>query len=189
MLSSLCGFCPQSSPLSSQVAIGLPLSCSLAFPAGRFQLKLSPKTKRDFDFSTSALMALALCIIAHPALQSRIILTAIFLPLFALLVLIAGIIPRLRYTLMHPMLRICTASTGSFGVIGAVSILLKPQEQGWANAWERLWISDGEWGSSKERGLSAAWAVFFVAGMATDWALNRWIGECPDEVRVFLTMP
>ena len=68
----------------------------------------------------------------------------------------------------------------------AVSLLLKPQELGWANVWERLWISDGDWGSGKERGLSAAWAVFFFAGMATDWALNRWIGECPDEVRVCL---
>jgi len=155
----------------------------------RVGLSLCYRTKSDFHFLISTLMALALCIITHPALQSRIILSAIFLPLFTVLVLIAGIIPRITYTVMHPILRICTASTGSFGVIGAISLLLKPQEHGWANAWERLWISDGEWGSSKERGLSAAWAVFFVAGMATDWALHRWIGECPDEVRVCLHPP
>lgn len=155
----------------------------------RVGLSSCHRTKSDFNFSTSTLTALALCIITHPALRSRIILTAIFLPLFTLLVLIAGIIPRITHTLMHPILRICTASTGSFGVIGAISLLLKPQEHGWANAWERLWISDGEWGSSQERGLSAAWAVFFVAGMAIDWALNRWIGECPDEVRVCLHPP
>jgi hypothetical protein len=110
----------------------------------------------------------------------------IFLSLFSLLVLITGLIPRITYTFLHPVLRICTASTGAFGVIVAVSLLIKPQEQGWANAWERLWMSDGEWGSGKEQGLSAAWAIFFVAGMAADWALKRWIGECPDEVGVRL---
>jgi len=140
------------------------------------------------DLLISTLTALSLCIITHPTLQSRIILTAISLSLFGLLVLIAGLIPRITYTFLHPILRICTASTGAFGVIVAVSLLTKPQEQGWANAWERLWMSDGDWGSGKEQGLSAAWAIFFVSGMATDWALKRWIGECPDEVSCSLLL-
>ncbi|KIM42953.1 hypothetical protein M413DRAFT_443775 [Hebeloma cylindrosporum] len=162
---------------NSFLAVWLLSSIVTTCIAGRYRLA----TFLFLGISGGTLTALALCIITHPALQSRIILTAIFLPLFTLLVLMAGVIPRITYTLLHPMLRICTASTGSFGVIVAISLLVKPQERGWANAWERLWISDGEWGSSKERGLSAAWAVFFIAGMVTDWALRRWIGECPDE--------
>lgn len=67
---------------------------------------------------------------------------------------------------------------------------MDPQQEGWANAWERLWMANGPvgpggqilWGSSQEQGLSAGYAVFFVLGIAVDWALRRWIGECPDEV-------
>jgi len=54
---------------------------------------------------------------------------------------------------------------------------------GWANVWERLWTKDGEgWGVPREQALSAAFFIFFAAGMVADWALKRWVGECPDEV-------
>ncbi|CAA7265453.1 unnamed protein product [Cyclocybe aegerita] len=136
-----------------------------------------------YGVSGGTLLAIALCVIIHPSLPSRIILTAIFLPLTTLAVIISAAIPRLSTSnYFHPLLRICTASTGAFGVVLAIALLMDPKQAGWANVWERLWLRDGEgWGGGKEQGLSAAWGVFFVLGMASDWALKRWIGECPDE--------
>lgn len=72
----------------------------------------------------------------------------------------------------------------------SIALLLKPQEEGWANAWERLWLSTSPttaqgvvaWGTVQEQGLSTGYVLFFVAGIVTDWALRRWIGECPDQV-------
>lgn len=53
----------------------------------------------------------------------------------------------------------------------------------WANVWERLWLHNGDgWGTGKEKGLSAAYCLFLAFGVAADWALRRWLGECPDEV-------
>jgi len=86
--------------------------------------------------------------------------------------------------MLRPVLRVCTGATGSFGLVVAIALLLKPQVDAWANVWERLWLKDGTtWGSSKEKGLSAAFGLFMAAGIAADWALKRWIGECPDEAR------
>jgi hypothetical protein len=144
------------------------------------------------NFFHSTLTALALCIITHPSLTSRITLVAIFLPLFTILLLLVSILPisRLTNTLLRPFLRICTASTGAFGLVLSIALLMEPKEEGWANAWERLWMKDGPedidgqvvWGLSKEQGLSASYAVFLFSGIIADWALRRWIGECPDEV-------
>jgi hypothetical protein len=75
---------------------------------------------------------------------------------------------------------------GAFGLVLSIALLSKPPVSGWANVWERLWVKNGDpndWGTSKEKGLSAAWAVFWVVGIVVDWALRRWVGECPDEVR------
>ena len=44
-------------------------------------------------------------------------------------------------------------------------------------------MQDGStWGTAGEKGMSAAYAMFLVAGIVVEWALNRWFGECPDEV-------
>ncbi len=138
--------------------------------------------------------ALAFSIAAHPSLRSRIILTAIFLPSFTISLLLFSVLPASRMTtfMMHALLRFCTASTGAFGIIASIALLMRPQEEGWANAWERLWMAtspvgpNGQiwWGSSQEQGLSAGYAVFLFAGVAVDWALRKWIGECPDEVSI-----
>ncbi|KAH9480215.1 hypothetical protein JR316_0006813 [Psilocybe cubensis] len=141
-----------------------------------------------FGLSGGTLFALALSIIIHPSLLSRVILVGIFLPLFTLLVLFTAIvpIPRLTAKFLHPVLRFCTASTGSFGIVLSIALLLKPQAESWANAWERFYMENASmdgymWGSSQEQGLSAAYAVFLFSGIAVDWALRRRIGECPDE--------
>ncbi|PPQ97818.1 hypothetical protein CVT26_012919 [Gymnopilus dilepis] len=175
-----------SAPLSSQAFLAVwILSCLVTTPlAGRYRYA----ALTFFGISGGTLTALALCIITHPSLKSRVIVVSIFLPLFTLLVLVAAVIPvaRLKVNFLHPFLRLCTASTGAFGIVMSIALLMNPKEEGWANAWERLWLADGPpsgnpWGTSQEQGLSAAWAVFVAAGMATDWALHRWVGECPDE--------
>jgi hypothetical protein len=131
------------------------------------------------------LISLAVCVIIHPSLPPRVILTITFLILFFVLSLTFATIPRLNNRVFHPFLRICTASTGAFGIIQSIALLLNPQELSWSNVWERLWVKDGvHWGTSRERGLSAAYWIFFVFGIAGDWALHKWIGECPDEVSI-----
>ncbi|KAF8904081.1 hypothetical protein CPB84DRAFT_1773356 [Gymnopilus junonius] len=175
-----------SAPLSSKsfLAVWI-LSCVLTTPlAGRYRYA----ALTFLGTSGGTLTALALCIITHPTLKSRIILVSIFLPLFTILVLLASTIPvaRLTENFLHPLLRFCTASTGAFGVVMSIALLMNPKEEGWANAWERLWMSNGPpegspWGTGQEQGLSAAYAVFVAVGIAADWAFHRWIGECPDE--------
>ncbi|KAF9485368.1 hypothetical protein BDN70DRAFT_871406 [Pholiota conissans] len=178
-----------SAPLSSKSFLAVwVLSCAVTTPlAGRYR----HVAFLFLGVSGGTLTALALCIITHPSLPSRIVLVGIFLPLFTLLLLLASILPisRLTNALLHPLMRLCTASTGAFGLIMAIALLMQPKEEGWANAWERLWMNDGpvnadgrvEWGSTKEQGLSAGYAVFLFSGVVSDWALRRWIGECPDE--------
>ncbi|KDR82403.1 hypothetical protein GALMADRAFT_58295 [Galerina marginata CBS 339.88] len=161
------------------------LSCIISVPvAGRYRYAAFA----FFGISGGTLTALALCIITHPSLPSRVILVSICLPLLTLLVLLTSTIPipRLTTTVFHPILRLCTASTGAFGVVVSVALLMNPKQEGWANAWERLWMKNGPpeglpWGSGAEQGLSAAYAVFLAGGIAVDWALRRWIGESPDE--------
>ncbi|KAF8817174.1 hypothetical protein BYT27DRAFT_7219391 [Phlegmacium glaucopus] len=158
------------------------LSCILTTPiAGRYRYAAIIFA----GISGGALTALPICVITHPSLPTRIILVAIFIPLFTILCLVAFIIPHLSPRFLHPVLRVCTASAGAFGVVLAIALLLssKPGDASWANVWERLWVKDGStWGTGGERGLSAAYSVFLVAGIVGDWALNRWVGECPDEV-------
>ncbi|KXN83118.1 hypothetical protein AN958_01789 [Leucoagaricus sp. SymC.cos] len=129
-----------------------------------------------------ALASLALSVIIHPSLAPRVALTAILSPLLTFLVLLFYFVPKFHSWLLHPTLRFCTSSNGAFGVVLSISLLLNPRVDGWANVWERLWLHDGDgWGTGKEKGLSAAFCIFLVVGAAADWALRRWLGECPDE--------
>lgn len=129
-------------------------------------------------------ISLGLSIILHPSLLPRQVLVGVFTILLTGMLFITSFIPRLGF-LLRPTLRISCSSLGSLGLV--ISIALLSRVMGWANAWERLWLPNGdpaEWGTPKEKGLSAAWAVFWAAGIASDWALRRWVGECPDEVRM-----
>ncbi|KAF8968937.1 hypothetical protein BDZ97DRAFT_1902721 [Flammula alnicola] len=178
-----------SAPLSPKSFLAVwVLCCVITTPiAGRYRFAAFA----FLGISGGTLTSLALCVIIHPSLPSRIILVGVFLALFTILVLLVSLLPnsRLTQSILHSLLRLCTSSTGAFGLVMAIALLLNPKEEGWANVWERLWLMDGPenpdgqvgWGSAQERGLSAAYAVFLFAGMAVDWALGRWIGECPDE--------
>lgn len=80
-------------------------------------------------------------------------------------------------------LRFANASTGSFGLVLSIAILVR--NTAWGNVWERLWVSDGDgWGTSREKGLSAAYCLLFCAGTACDWLLHIKLGENPDEVSI-----
>lgn len=134
----------------------------------------------------------------HPSLTGRRILLVVLTILVSIpTVFICIISPHIPVTqnnacltflpyLVHPILRFCTASTGSFGLVVSIALLLKPPAKSWANVFERLWVSDGVgWGTSQEKGLTAAWAFFTFVGIVEDWALRRWFGEDPDEVCQF----
>ncbi|KAH6918309.1 hypothetical protein BKA70DRAFT_1088986 [Coprinopsis sp. MPI-PUGE-AT-0042] len=132
--------------------------------------------------SGGILIALALSIILHPSLLPRLILLGVFSVLLTVLLLVSFFIPRLSPTLLHPVLRVCTSGIGSFGLVVAIALLSNPKIDNWANAAERFWIPNGEdWGTSKEKALSAAWGILWAVGMASDWGLRRYFGECPDE--------
>lgn len=118
---------------------------------------------------------MAVSVIVHPSLLGRIVLVAVFTPLGTVLCLL----PFPRYA--RPILAIAAASVGAFGM--TMSIALFSHNPSWSNIWDRLWVHDGlDWGSSKEKGLSAAFCFFLVTGVLSDWFLYRKIGENPDEV-------
>jgi len=124
--------------------------------------------------SGGTLVALFLCVILHPSLTTRIILTAIGLPIIMVLTLL----PLIHF--QRAALRFATSVTGAFGMV--LSIALLSHILAWANVWERYWESDSlSWGTSKEKGLSAAFCLFLCTGMASDWLLRRMFGECLDE--------
>lgn len=123
----------------------------------------------------SSTLALATCVIVHPTLLTRIVLTAIFLPIGTLLCLLP--IPRYQ----HTFVRISTSAAGAFGII--ISIASFAHILAWSNVWERLWNSNGaDWNSGPGKGLSAAYCLLFLSGTACDWFLKRQFGENPDEV-------
>lgn len=135
----------------------------------------------DSPFHYSSLLGLTVSLIIHPPLLPRQVLTVLLAVLFFFLILLFSI-PRLSY-LLRPTLRVATASSGSFSLV--LSVALLAHVPAWADIWERLWLQNNEhWGSSKEKGLSAAYCILLCAGIATDYAMNRWLGECPDEVSV-----
>ncbi|KAI9064645.1 hypothetical protein FKP32DRAFT_1591267 [Trametes sanguinea] len=122
-------------------------------------------------FST---LAVAISIIVHPSLLTRIILTAIFTPIG----LIMCLLPIART--QHAFVRVGMASAGSFGTI--LSIATLAHLASWSDPWGRLWIHDGsDWGTAKEKGLSAAFCLFLLVGVTSDWFLKSKLGENPDE--------
>lgn len=124
----------------------------------------------------SATISLALCIIMHPALLTRVILIAIFTPLALLFALLP--LPRTQ----RIALRTLASASGAFGTILATALLT--QIPAWANVWERLWTANSlQWGTAQERGLDAAFCTLWAAGAACDWVLKKQFGEDPDQVR------
>jgi len=125
--------------------------------------------------SRRAFVALSLSVIIHPSLLSRILLTAIITPTFG----IAALLPFSRF--QYAFLRFAASVTGSFGLI--LSIALLANVPGWANVWDRLWLSNNiQWGTGREKGLSTALCLFLCAGLLSDWVLRWKFGECPDQV-------
>jgi hypothetical protein len=121
-----------------------------------------------------ALFALALCVMIHPALITRAVLVTIS----TLLLTIATMLPNPRS--QRPALRFTTSASGAFGIVLSIALLSKASA--WSDCWEHLWVKDGEdWGTSAERGLSAAFCILLLLGLASDWVLHRKFGECPDE--------
>ncbi|KAH9849519.1 hypothetical protein C2E23DRAFT_839591 [Lenzites betulinus] len=119
-------------------------------------------------------LALALAVIVHPSLLTRHVFVAVFTPIGLILCLLP--IARTQ----HVFVRVGMASAGSFGTILAISLLA--HLSAWGDVWSRLWIHDGsEWGTPKEKALSAAFCLFLVVGSASDWFLKVKLGENPDE--------
>ncbi|KAI0325043.1 hypothetical protein GY45DRAFT_1330853 [Cubamyces sp. BRFM 1775] len=122
-------------------------------------------------FST---LAVAISVIVHPTLLTRIVLTAVFTPIG----LIMCLLPIART--QHAFVRVGMASAGSFGTILSIAILAHLPS--WSDVWGRLWIHDGsDWGTPKEKGLSAAFCLFLLVGVVSDWFLKVKLGENPDE--------
>ncbi|KAI0345730.1 hypothetical protein BDW22DRAFT_907401 [Trametopsis cervina] len=72
------------------------------------------------------------------------------------------------------------SSLGAFGVTETVALFVR--NSAWGNIWQRFWVHDGiAWGTSQEKGLSAAFCFLFVVGLVCDWLLHIKIGENPDE--------
>ena len=114
-------------------------------------------------------------VIVHPTLLARIALAAVFTPIGTVLCLLP--FPRVA----RASLRIACASAGAFGMV--LTIALMARVPAWGNAWERFWVQNGsDWGTSKEKGLSAAYCLLLLTGILCDWFLHHRFGENPDEV-------
>ena len=123
----------------------------------------------------SSTLAVFIFVVTHPTMLARVILLGVLTSVLVILALIP--IPVVR----HGAVRMGGASLGAFGVVLGSSVLAKATS--WENVWERLWVSSStDWGTSQEKGLSAAYAVLVCVGVVTDWALKRKLGENPDEV-------
>lgn len=131
----------------------------------------------DLTVPARATFALSLSVIIHPSLLSRVVLAAIAVPCLTILTVLP--LPRFQ----HGFLRFALSAVGAFGVV--LSIGLFSGIESWADVWDRFWVADGPvgvWGSSREKGLSAAYCFFLVAGVSSDWVLRRKFGENPDQV-------
>lgn len=118
--------------------------------------------------------ALSISVIVHPSLVARIALLAVLATVGTVLCLLP--FPRVR----HGFTRLACSSAGSFGLVICIAILMR--NSSWGNVWERLWINnDNDWGTSSEKGLSAAYCLFLCAGLACDTFLHHRFGENPDE--------
>ncbi|KAK1221138.1 hypothetical protein PQX77_016056 [Marasmius sp. AFHP31] len=163
-------------PLSPPSFLALYLLTSLptAFLGGRF---------KPIALTTSGLLggtsfSLALSVITHPTLLTRLVFLAITTPILTLFT----VLPLVRF--QHGALRFACASVGAFGLVMSIALLAGGGEEGveagvW---WSRLYVKDGEgWGSKEEKGLCAGYCLFLILGTGVDWALRRRFGECPDE--------
>ncbi|KAI0770461.1 hypothetical protein C8Q74DRAFT_1275571 [Fomes fomentarius] len=118
--------------------------------------------------------ALAFAVILHPSLLPRLILIAIFTPIGLIMSLLP--IPRTQ----HIFVRLAMASVGAFGTVHSIALLA--HIPAWTEVWDRLWIKDGtNWGTGKEKALSALFVLFVLAGTATDFFFKKKLGENPDE--------
>ncbi|KAG6890817.1 hypothetical protein C0995_003250 [Termitomyces sp. Mi166 len=127
---------------------------------------------------TQSSLALTISVIIHPPLLPRQILTGLSAGISILLILISSL-PHLAQ-ILRTTLRVLTASSGAFSLV--LSVALLAHIPAWADIWERLWLDNGDnWGTSKEKGLSSFCVILFIAGIAADFGLNHWLGECPDE--------
>lgn len=150
------------------------------------QIKSMHNTNDISTIFLSVSMSLALCIITHPTLLSRVVVTSIFTPLVALTVIVPSVIPSPSLgNVAHLTSRVATSCAGAFSITMSIALLTRSQESySWANIWDRLWVSDGEgWGSGREKGFDVLFCVLWTCGALVDLGLNRWIGEDPDEVR------
>lgn len=129
-------------------------------------------------------LSLGLSVLTHPSLSARIILSSIMVPLVTILVLLPLVVQPLQDRFQHAMTRFTTSCVGAFSVTMAIAILTRsPLSSSWANAWDRLWIANGAgWENARERGLDVLFCALWATGAAADWALNRWVGQDPDEV-------
>jgi hypothetical protein len=124
----------------------------------------------------SSTFAILVSVVTHPVMLVRILLLGVLTSILAILALVP--VPVIR----HGAVRAGGASLGAFGVVLGSSVLANATS--WENVWARLWVSNSiDWGTSQEKGLSAAYAVLICAGVVSDWALKRKFGENPDEVR------
>lgn len=134
-------------------------------------------TSYIYSYTQRSRVAFALftVVVCHPAHLARSILLAVFSTISAILCLIP--VPIVQ----HGALRASGAWLGALGIIMSISILAKFSS--WADVWARLWVTwSSDWGTSQEKGLSAAFAGLAAVGALVDWALKRQFGECPDEV-------
>jgi len=119
--------------------------------------------------------SLALSIMLHPNLITRIVLTATFTVIGTILCILP-----LPFQFSHAPLRFATAATGAFGLILCVALM--GHIRSWANAWNRYLVSNSaDWGTSQEKGLSAAYCIILSLGVLCDWLLHKKLGENPDE--------
>ncbi|KAI0072025.1 hypothetical protein K474DRAFT_1711953 [Panus rudis PR-1116 ss-1] len=140
-----------------------------AIPSGRWKLVATMLSA----VWGGATFALSLSVIVHPAQIVRIVLSAV-------LAVVAGSLCLLPSNIAHPAIRFTCAATGAFGVILSIAVLIHLSS--WADIWSRYWVSDAaDWGSMKEKGLSAAYCLLLILGIASDWAIHRRWGENPDE--------
>jgi len=161
-------------PLAPVHFLIIHLTSSVLFTvlAGRFRIAALACT----GLAGGVSLGLILAVILHPTLLTRLIFIAILTPLSLVAVFLP--VPRTQ----HSAVRAASSSTGAFGTV--VSIALLAQIPSWANVWERLWMQislTNEWGTSMERGLSAAACIILAGGIASDWALRRRFGENPDQ--------
>ncbi|KIP05351.1 hypothetical protein PHLGIDRAFT_19716 [Phlebiopsis gigantea 11061_1 CR5-6] len=121
-----------------------------------------------------ATTALSISVIAHPTLTTRIALLAVLATLGTVLCMLpfSGV--------RRVSIRFAGASAGSFGLVVCTAILRRSLS--WGNVWERVWLRDGDhWGTSDEKGLSAAYCLLLCAGFISDTLLHHKFGENPDE--------